>query len=80
MSYFTERFTLAVASRTYNNCTCLFLATVSCPWKDAFALKFLFIFMKITVALVETSYPFTSILEAKKKSDKVNLENRPIGT
>jgi len=39
------------------------LTTVSCPWKKAFALKLLLVFVKIAVAFIETSYELASTLE-----------------
>lgn len=36
------------------NRTGFFLATVSCPWKKAFALKLLLVFVEIAVAFIET--------------------------
>jgi hypothetical protein len=50
------------------NCTYLCLTTVSCPWKNTFALKLLIVFVKIAVAFVDTSYLLTSTLETKKHS------------
>lgn len=49
------------------NCTCFCLTTVSYPWKNAFALKLLFILVKIAMAFVETSYVPTSTLETKQQ-------------